>query len=267
MRREFMKKFLYMCIICCVMGCLSGCKSQVGVENQSSIPEEEKNISTKEPEITKEPEATKEHETTKKPEITSELIETETPAYYSFLKGDFGEYNVVFEINGYLYRYNLDMAIDDMELVVEPSVEAVGYGSQKVKVTPVCITDGHKKEELGGMRGYQFDVKSDTWVEPKCFMENKICGKVISVDECGITIRIAEEIDRDTYMEFINLSEEESYYEISEDIEYVVRDINMRSTQVTFERFLEHLKRNKDIIYYLYERDGKIVQIWEPYIP
>ncbi len=260
-----MKKRFSVYMLCSIMFLLSGCGEQ-----NASLGEETEPIESEESTVTKE-ESSAEGETNngavEQPTPSgTEPAATEKPAFYSLTTRDFGDYNVVFEINGYLYRFYLDMKTDDMELVVEPEIEVERYGL-KIKVDPVFVTDGKEKEQLGVIHGYQFDVRSDAWVEPEHLGENKLCGKVISVDENGITVCLAEEIDRDTYMEFVNISEEETYYEFSEDVEYVMLDINFRSTAVTYERFLEHLSRNQDTIYYLFEKDGEIVQIREPYIP
>lgn len=259
-----MKKRFSVYMLCSIMLLLSGCGEQ-----NASLGEEIGPIEGEESTVTEEASAEGETNNGSMEQPTPSCTEpavTEAPAFYSLTTGEFGGYNVVFEINGYLYRFDLDMKTEDMKLLVEPEVEVERYGS-RMKVDPVFVTDGKEKEQLGVIHGYQFDVWSDTWVEPEQLGENKLCGKVIWVDEQGITVCLAEEIDRDTYMEFVNISEEETYYEFSEAVEYVMLDINFRSTAVTYERFLEHLSRNQDTIYYLFEEDGEIVQVWEPYIP
>ncbi len=267
-----MKHLITIAIFICMIYLLAGCGKTDAIVNEETTPshgeeitvavdsptEEPSNITIEEPSPTPASILT--------PTPVPEPITTMEPSFYSITTGDFGDYNIVFEINGYLYRFFTEMISNDIELIVEPKIEEERYGS-KIMVNPVFVTNGEENEQLGIIHGYQFDVRSDKWVQPHYFEGNKICGKIMSVDEKGISVCLAEEIDRDTYMEFVNISEEETYFEFSEDIEYVVHDINMRATEVTYERFMEHLSRNPNMIYYLFEHNGKVVQVWEPYIP
>lgn len=259
-----MKKLTLIGMFCGIVYLLAGCGKTDTVTNKETVPQQSESIAI----VVDSPTEAPSNITIEEPSPTPvpQPITTMEPSFYSITTGDFGDYNIVFEINGYLYRFFTEMISNDIELIVEPKIEEERYGS-KIMVNPVFVTNGEENEQLGIIHGYQFDVRSDNWVQPYYFDGNKLCGKIVSVDETGITFCLAEEIDRDTYTEFVNISEEKTYFEFSEDIEYVVYDINMRATEVTYERFREHLNRNADIVFYLFEQDGKIVQVWEPYIP
>lgn len=273
-----MKKLTLIGIFCGIVYLLTGCGKTDAVTNKETVPQQSESITVVVDSPTEVPAdnitgklsltPTPEPITTEEPAPSSkhEPIATEEPLFYDITIGDFGDYNIVFEINGYLYRFHTEMNSDDIELIVEPKTEEERYGS-KIMVNPVFVTNGEKTEQLGIVHGYQFDIRSDKWVQPHYLEENKLCGKIVSVDKKEISFCLAEEIDRDTYVEFVNISEEKTYFEFSEDIEYVIHDINMRATEVTYERFMEHLSRNPDMVYYLFERGGKVVQVWEPYIP
>lgn len=259
-----MKKLILIGIFSSMVFLLFGCGKADIVTNEEAKPQQSDEITISVASPTEAPA----NNTTEEPAptLSPEPVATIEPFFYDVTTGNFGDYNIVFEINGYLYRFYTEMNADDIELIVEPKTEEERYGS-KIMVNPVFVKNGEEKEQLGIVHGYQFDVRSDKWVQPHYLDGNKLCGKIVSVDEKGISVCLAEEIDRDTYMEFVNISEEATYFKFTEDIEYVVRDINMRATEVTHDRFMEHLSRNPDMIYYLFERDGKVVQVWEPYIP
>lgn len=259
-----MKKRMMIGIFSSIVFLLSGCGESEAVANKETKEPQKEEISVEVDSPTASPASTTTVEPL--PAASPEPMVTEAPSFYGMHVGDFGDYNIVLEVNGYLYRFFTEMSLDEATLLVEPATEEEKYGS-KVMVSPAFVTNGVEKEQLGVIHGYQFEVRSDRWVQPQYLEGDKLCGRISSMDEGGVMIYLAEEVDRDTYMEFVNFSEKETYYEFSDDVEYVVRDINVRDTEVTRERFEEHLKRNPQLVYYLFVQDGKIVQIWEPYIP
>ncbi|MGN0386662.1 MAG: hypothetical protein ACI4EX_12375 [Lachnospiraceae bacterium] len=199
-------------------------------------------------------------------ETISESSPNRTLADYHFETGEYDGYNAILDINGYQYRFNLSMETQKAELIIAPETEKDHYGSM-VKVFPVLVSDSTKTEELGYIFGYEFSVTSPDFVLPQYNKDGKICGQILTCEGGKISIRTAKEVDKDTYVEFVDFSENETVYEIIDDVEYIMLDGNFVSTPVTYERFKEHLNRNPDKVYYLFEDNGKIYRIIEPYIP
>ena len=148
---------------------------------------------------------------------------------YSLITGEQEGYNVILEVNGYQYFFNMAMQPEKIELQSPKEREEERYG-EKVKVFSIAVSDG--KSEEGRVSLYK-----------------------------------AEEVDKDTYTEFTNVSEKETEYATSQDTQYIILDGNFVNTSVTWERFQEHFAREKNTFYYFIENDGVITQIWEPYIP
>ncbi len=177
-----------------------------------------------------------------------------------------GAYNTVVEINGYQYYFQLDMNTAQLQSEIGESVEEERYYG-KAQVKPVSVTDGVKTEQLGVLRGYVLDVTSPFLVEPSRADGERVSGKVKLTEEGTVAFYQAEAIDRDTYTEYSNVSEEAVFYELAEEAELVMLDSNFRNVSVTYDRFVEHLSRSEDTIYYIVVQAGKIIQIWEPYNP
>lgn len=196
-------------------------------------------------------------------EVPAENLENNKEQYFLYASDGKND-NAVFCINGYLYNFCLDISQMYLE-VGSPEEERRYYGN--VKVQPVYATDGVKKVQLGVIRGAQFDIRSDYHVSPSVSDGNKLCGRIEIVNENEALVYFAKEIDKDTYSEFIDVAESGSHFKLMGNAEFIVLDSNHIYTQVTFERFIEHLERDSNKVYYVYEKEGKIVQIWEPYIP
>ena len=200
------------------------------------------------------------------PDTIEEGPQTGVLADYHFTVGEYDGYNAILEVNGYEYRFNLGLDTTKVEIVIGKETDKDKYGST-IKAFPVAVSDGAKEIELGYIHGFNFTVTSTELVLPKYSEDDKICGQIVSCKDGKITIRTAKEVDRDTYVEFIDISESLTEYEISDDVEYIMLDVNFVNTPVTYPRFLEHIRRNADTVYYLFIKEGKVSEIWEPYIP
>lgn len=185
---------------------------------------------------------------------------------YSLITGEQEGYNVILEVNGYQYFFNMAMQLENIELQSPKEREEERYG-EKVKVFSIAVSDGKLEEEIGYIYGFLFTPTSKCYVEPQFQKGNKICGKIASCEEGRVSLYKAEEVDKDTYTEFTNVSEKETEYVTSQDTQYIILDGNFVNTSVTWERFQEHFAREKNTFYYFIENDGVITQIWEPYIP
>ncbi|MBQ7776457.1 MAG: M56 family metallopeptidase [Lachnospiraceae bacterium] len=176
-------------------------------------------------------------------------------------------YDTILEVNGYEYYFKLDMDATRMQLEMgETQKEKRYYGM--VQVTPVYVADVARKEQLGVLRGTTiFETASDLLVQPQYAEGERLCGKARVLEDGSIAFYQAEEVDRDTYKEYINISEEANNYELGENAEFIMLDANFRNTSVTYERFLEHLSRSEDTIYYITLQENQVVQVWQPYIP
>ncbi len=190
------------------------------------------------------------------------------PDLLELTTGDFDGYNTIFAYNGYQYRFLLDMNLDNLSLQVNPKEETL-YTSPNTTLlaAPVLVMDGEKTLELGKIHGYSFLYPCENLVEPKMAEGNQFCGQIASYGKNELLIKEADAVDMDTYLDFRNIAEEETSYILAEDVEFIVLDIQFINTEVTYERFLEHLNRSPEKFYYFFEKDGKIIQIWEPYIP
>ena len=187
-------------------------------------------------------------------------------AEYAFEAGDFEGYNALLMVNGYQYPFALDFAADKMELRVDPAAEEEIQGYSQ-KVFPVFVTDGTQEEKIGYISGMKFVIDSDAYVPSQWADGSKVCGKIVSRGDNRVTVVKAEETDRDTYVEFTFTTDEETGYTLSENVQYVLLDGNFVSTPVTEERFEKSFAGKTDTVFYLFEKDGEVVQIWEPYIP
>lgn len=176
------------------------------------------------------------------------------------------DYNAVFDNNGYQYYFKLDMDTANLFLLFGEKVER-SNSTGKWTVTPVYASNGAKEELLGEIRGFVFDVTSDALVGPNNAVGNKFCGKISAVTESSVELYQAEALDMDTYTEFVNVSETAETYPFAEDVEFVMLDANFRNVSTTYERFTEHAGRGGETFYYFVEKDGEIVQIWQPFIP
>lgn len=200
-------------------------------------------------------------------DVDGQADDTEKPlAEYAFEAGDFDGYNALLTVNGYQYPFALDFAADKMELCVDPAAEEEIQGYRQ-KVFPVFVTDGTQEEKIGYISGMKFVIDSDAYVPSQWADGSKICGKIVSRGDNRVTVVKAEETDWDTYVEFTFTTDEETEYTLSENVQYVLLDGNFVSTPVTEERFEKSLAGKTDTVFYLFEKDGEVVQIWEPYIP
>ena len=200
-------------------------------------------------------------------DVDNQADDAEKPlAEYAFEAGDFEGYNALLTVNGYQYPFALDFAADKMKLRVDPAAkeEIQGY---RQKVFPVFVTDGTQEEKIGYISGMKFVIDSDAYVPSQWADGSKVCGKIVSRGDNRVTVVKAEETDRDTYVEFTFTTDEETGYTLSENVQYVLLDGNFVSTPVTEERFEKSLAGETDTVFYLFEKDGEVVQIWEPYIP
>lgn len=200
-------------------------------------------------------------------DVDNQADDAEKPlAEYTFEAGDFDGYNALLTVNGYQYPFALDFAADKMKLRVDPAAEEEIQGYRQ-KVFPVFVTDGTQEEKIGYISGMKFVIDSDAYVPSQWADGSKICGKIVSRGDNRVTVVKAEETDRDTYVEFTFTTDEETGYTLSENVQYVLLDGNFVSTPVTEERFEKSLAGKTDTVFYLFEKDGEVVQIWEPYIP
>ena len=200
-------------------------------------------------------------------DVDNQADDAEKPlAEYAFEAGDFEGYNALLTVNGYQYPFALDFAADKMELRVDPAAEEEIQGYRQ-KVFPVFVTDGTEEEKIGYISGMKFVIDSDAYVPSQWAEGSKICGKIVSWGDNRVTVVKAGETDRDTYVEFTFTTDEETGYTLSENVQYVLLDGNFVSTPVTEERFEKSLAGKTDTVFYLFEKDGEVVQIWEPYIP
>ena len=255
-----MKK-ITLCILCVCATIIAGC----GIENDKPVKSTEESN-------TIESESGNQDGNTEKPggEILNSESEPEDNKKpltdYSLVTGEHEGYNAILDVNGYQYFFHMAMQPENIELQSPKEREEERYG-EKVKVFSIVVSDGKSEEELGYIYGFLFTPTSDCYVEPEFQKGNKICGKIASCEERRVSLYKAEEVDRDTYIEFTNVSEKETEYIISQDTQYIILDGNFASTSVTWERFQEYLTREKNIFYYFIENEGVITQIWEPYIP
>ena len=191
----------------------------------------------------------------------SQADDTEKPlAEYAFETGDFEGYNALLAVNGYQYPFALDFAADKMKLRVDPAAEEEIQGYSQ-KVFPVFVTDGTEEEKIGYISGMKFVIDSDAYVPSQWADGSKICGKIVSRGDNRVTVVKAEETDRDTYVEFTFTTDEETEYALSENVQYVLLDGNFVSTPVTEERFEKSLAGKTDTVFYMFEKDGEVVQI------
>ena len=119
---------------------------------------------------------------------------------YSLITGEQEGYNVILEVNGYQYFFNMAMQPEKIELQSPKEREEERYG-EKVKVFSIAVSDG--KSEEGRVSLYK-----------------------------------AEEVDKDTYTEFTNVSEKETEYATSQDTQYIILDGNFVNTSVTWEPYI-----------------------------
>ena len=119
---------------------------------------------------------------------------------YSLITGEQEGYNVILEVNGYQYFFNMAMQPEKIELQSSKEREEERYG-EKVKVFSIAVSDG--KSEEGRVSLYK-----------------------------------AEEVDKDTYTEFTNVSEKETEYATSQDTQYIILDGSFVNTSVTWEPYI-----------------------------
>ena len=185
---------------------------------------------------------------------------------YKLMAVSHEDYNAVFDNNGYQYHFKLDMDTANLFLLFGEKVER-SNSTGKWTVTPVYASNGAKEELLGELRGFVFDVTSDALVGPNSASGNRFCGKIGAVTDSSVEIYQAEALDMDTYTEFVNVSENAETYTLAEDVEFVMLDANFRNVSTTYERFVEKVGSSGEIYYYFVEKDGEIVQVWQPFIP